>query len=60
MTETYSQAQASNDNRPTCVSCGLPCGLTREYRATKLCATCYATELLPLITVRKELLHHGR
>ena len=57
MNETYHEAQASNDGRPTCVSCFAPCGLTREYRATKLCSTCYGSELPKLTTTPKELLH---
>ena len=57
MIETYREAQASNDNRPTCVSCFAPCGYTREYRATKCCEACYRDELPPLTTKPKELIH---
>jgi ribosomal protein S14 len=57
MRETYSQQHVSNEGRPTCVSCGVPCGLTREYRAVKLCETCYRTDLPPLTTQPKELIH---
>ena len=53
---TLTQAQRMNDRRPTCIVCYAPCGLTREYRATKTCPTCYREELPPLTTRPKKLL----
>jgi hypothetical protein len=54
MRETLQQAQRSNDGRPTCCACGAPCGVTREWLGSRLCAACYDSE--PIYTKPKELL----
>ncbi len=48
--ETYQESCAANWPRPTCRACGNPCAYDREFRAARLCQSCYDTESLYTVT----------